>query len=469
MTPPTESSDAAFRVADAIRTEAPWEVFAQRIRRYEIHLNGRAIELERAPVLSEGYGIRLLRPRDGKIGTGFQASNDFSEAGIRESVTGAAAVAARSEFPAPSVALPGSVSGGGSTPEILDPALWARPLDSARAYVQSVFSAFDPHPHEAISFGSVKVSLVETSIANSAGARVRYPHTVVETEFAVKATGGPEGAPPGEYWVTDTARRLDPSPLPGLVAEWCRFAQDVRRAKAPPTGDLPVVLPASLTEQILPSVLGYRFTGGARLRELSPKLGAKLAVEGLSIHDDGRFPWAIASGPTDDEGAPAGRHALIRGGAVAELLYDSLRGAAFNAPTTGNAVRGVGFGHRDPVKFAHPPGEHSTTLVIEPGSGGTDAELIEAAGDGIWLQQLGWAVPDTVSGIFGGEIRIGYRIRGGKLAEPVRGGTVGGSALGPEGAPSMLTCLGAIGSKQHLVGDLAAPTLLVRPLAVAGA
>ncbi len=469
MTPPAESADTAFRVADRLRAEGPWEVFAQRIRRFEIHLNGRAIELERAPVLLEGYGIRLLRPRAEKIGTGFQASNDLSDEGIREAVGGAESVAARSEFPAQSIRLPGpSATGRGDVP-VFDETLWDRPLETARSYVEATFRAFDPHRNEVLSFGSVKVTLVETSIANSAGLRVRYPHTVVETEFAVKATGGPEGAGPGEYWVTDMARRLDPAALPGQVADWCRFAQDVRRAKPPPTGDLPVVLPTSLTMTILPTVLGFQFTGGARLREIAPPVGAKLGVDGLHVFDDGRFPWSVASGPTDDEGAPAGRHTLLRDGAVSELLYDSLRGAAFDAPSTGNAVRGLGFGYRDLYKFTHPPGEHSTTIVIEPGSGGSDAELVEAAGDGIWLQQLGWAVPDQVSGVFGGEIRIGYRIRGGKLAEPVRGGTVGGSAVAPPGSPSVLASLAGIGSEQHLVGDLAAPTLLVRPLSVSGA
>ena len=61
----------------------PWEVFGERIRRYEVHLVGSKIEITRGPIVLEGYGIRLFRTRDGATGVGHQASNDFSEEGIR--------------------------------------------------------------------------------------------------------------------------------------------------------------------------------------------------------------------------------------------------------------------------------------------------------------------------------------------------------------------------------------------------
>ena len=120
------------------------------------------------------------------------------------------------------------------------------------------------------------------------------------------------------------------------------------------------------------------------------------------------------------------------------------------------------------MRFTHTPSPANSTLVVEAGTDGTDAELAEIAGDGIWLQQLGWASPDPISGAFGGEIRIGYRIRNGKIAEPVRGGTIGGTVVAPPGTPSLLTSIAAIGSKARLVDDLSSPTLLVKTLTVAG-
>ncbi len=74
-----------------------------------------------------------------------------------------------------------------------------------------------------------------------------------------------------------------------------------------------------------------------------------------------------------------------------------------------------------------------------------------------------------MSASFGGEIRIGYRIRSGKIAEPVRGGTVGGVVFAPPGTRSLLANVEALGSRVELSDALAAPPVLVRPLTVAGA
>jgi predicted Zn-dependent protease len=219
---------------------------------------------------------------------------------------------------------------------------------------------------------------------------------------------------------------------------------------------------------ILPSVLGFRWTGSARLRELAPAKGTVVGVPELDVYDDGRFPWGPNTAPVDDEGVTTRRRTLISGGAVEEILYDVLHAGAFDVPSSGNGLRGTTFGSRDWLRFTSAPGVDSSTMIVEPGAGGTDAEIAEAAGEGIWLQQLGWASPDPISGTFGGEIRIGYRIRNGKIAEPVRGGTIGGTVLAPPGTPSLLTCIAAVGSEGRLVDDLFSPTLLVKSLTVAG-
>ncbi|HEV2166207.1 MAG TPA: metallopeptidase TldD-related protein, partial [Thermoplasmata archaeon] len=134
-----------------------------------------------------------------------------------------------------------------------------------------------------------------------------------------------------------------------------------------------------------------------------------------------------------------------------------------------------GAGHRGSAvlspwfHFMAPPTPSPTTMVLEPGAGGTDAEMIEAVGDGLWLDQLGYAFPDAISSTFGGEVRLGYVVERGKLTNPVRGGTVGGVVLGGPGEASMLQSVRSIGSHPSLVGRLSAPTISVGSLTVAGA
>jgi TldD protein len=456
----------SYRVADRLRTEAPWEVFGERARRYELHFNGRVIESVRGPLLVEGYGVRIFRPHGDRTGTGFQASTEVTDEGIAHTLADAEKVATHSDFPTKKVVLPSAVSMAGV--EVVDPHLWESPLPRLQAYVDALLAPFDTIKDVVPSFGSVRATLSENSLANSSGLRGTYRHTTAALELAVKAFGGPEGTPPGEYWVNQLERRVDPDHAGDPVAAWCQYARDARRAKAPPTGELPVVLPPSSLAGILPSVVGSRWTGTARLREIAPVPGSMVAGPNVTVHDDGRFPWAPNTAPMDDEGTPTRRRVLIETGAASELMYDVLHAGAFDVPASGNGFRGLSFGYRDWLRFTHAPTTGASTLVMAPGSGGTDMEIAEATGDGIWVQQLGWANPDPVSGSFGGEIRIGYRIRNGKIAEPVRGGTVGGTVLAPVGAPSLLTSIAAIGSEALLVDDLSCPTLLVRPLTVAG-
>ena len=459
---------AAFRVADQLAGKEPWEVFGERIRRYEIHLNGGKIEITRGPIALEGYGVRVFRNHDGVTGIGHQASNDFSPEGIREALSDAERGARHASFPSPDVVLPTGHGATGGIVEVLDRGLWEYPMDSLDAFVSALQTAFEGRKQSSLSFGSVRATLSETSICNSSGLRTGYGHTTVDLEVGVKAFGGPEGPAPGEYWVNDSDRRLRPAELGLRVTEWCRYAEDVRRGGPPPTGEMAVVVPPSVLAGILPTVFGGRFTGSARIRQVAPTSGTRLGAEIATIRDDGRIPWAPMSSPVDDEGVPQRRRTLLDHGAVSEILYDSLHAGTFRTNSTGSGFRGLSSGFRTWFRFLRPPLVGPSTITLDPGEGGTDAELVEAARDGIWVQQIGWSSPDPLTGAFGGEIRLAYRIRNGKLAESIRGGTVGGVALAHEGSPSLMTRLEAIGSRVGFSEPVLSPPVLVRPLAVAG-
>lgn len=468
MSSPRAGDAAAFRVSEHLVGSEPWEVFGERIRRYEIHLNGEKIEMTRGPIALEGYDIRLFRARDGATGVGCQASNDFSAEGVRAAVDDAERFGRYASFPTPRFELPTGRGAAGGIVEVLDRGLWEYPMDSLDGYVAALRAALEGRKGFALSFGSVRATLVETSICNSAGLHTSYGHTTVEVEVGVKAFGGPEGPAPGEFWLNDSDRRLRPSELGGRVTEWCRYAEDIRRGRPPPTGKLPVVLPPAVLAGILPTVFGGRFTGSAQLRGVAIQPGMKLGTELVTVQDNGRIPWAPMSSPVDDEGVPQRRRTLLDHGSVSEILYDTLHAGAFGTRSTGSGFRGLTSGFRTWYRFLQPPTVSPSTITLDPGDGGTDAELIEAAHDGIWVQEIGWSSPDPVSGAFGGEIRLGYRIRNGELGEPIRGGTIGGVALAPEGLPSLMTELVAIGSQTAFSEPVSSAPVLVRSLAVGG-
>ncbi|NNN18093.1 MAG: hypothetical protein HKL79_07020, partial [Thermoplasmata archaeon] len=404
-------SDLAFRVAEQLQIDGPWDVYAEHLARYEIHFDGTHIETVRGPVTIDGYGIRVLRKVEDQMGVGYQASDDASSSGISTVLADAESTARHARFPARAVVLPGSSPRALSDVEISDASLTARPREIVDDYVRELFARFEGRTGVQPSFGSVRATVGETTIANSFGLATSFRHTNVDFELAVKASGGPEGRPPGEYWVTRYQRRLDPRGLVADIDAWCQRAKDVRAARTPPAGQIPVVLPAYVLSEIVPPVVGFRMSGTARLRQMAPEPGTMYGTELVSIDNDGRLPWGGESAPVDDEGARTGRFALLDHGKTGELIYDSLHAGAFDRSSTAGAQRLGEFGRRAGSRFTSRPAPGPATLALHAGTGGTDAEVIEAVRDGIWVEQFGWAFPDPTSGAFGGEIRIGYRIR----------------------------------------------------------
>jgi predicted Zn-dependent protease len=461
-------SETAFRVSEELRsTEGLWDVFGESIRRFELHLNGTEVEMSRGPIVLEGYGYREIRPSNGGVRVGFAGSTDLSHRGIARTIEQAHTAGEFSKFPAKEVALPARTEAAAGV-ESWDPELWERPEESIARYAEELLAPFDGRKDARPSFGSLRLALIEATFANSAGAEGRARKTNVEFEFAVRSASGPEGPKAGEYWVNRRSCRLDHRTIGAEVGEWCRRAQDARAASPMPAGTDRVVLPTAVLSEILPATLGFRLSGPAALRGMMPALGSSVAASSVDLYDDGLFPFALSTSPWDDEGSPQVRRHLVEAGAFRQPIYDLLYASALGAQTSAS-------GRRDATTLAPwfhfmiAPHPSPSTMVLSPGPGGSDAEMIEAVGDGLWVDQLGYAFPDAVSSAFGGEVRLGYLIRGGKLTTPVRGGTVGGVVLAGPDQPSMMRSIRAIGSAPSLVGQLSAPTISVGSLSVAGA
>jgi predicted Zn-dependent protease len=470
MSAPTFGSETAYRAAEQVRRShvaGPWDLYGERIERFEIHLNGTRREMVRAPLRLEGVGLRVIRSHDGKLGVGFAATTDRSPESLTKAVSDAEATARYSRFPATAAELPSGRPQGPPT-ETVDRNAWATPLESLEAYVHELLTAFEGRPGIVPSFGSVHLTLAESTLANSSDLEYRASRTLVDLEVAIKAFGGPEGRPPGEYWVTSRGVQLDPSHLRADVDTWCTRAKDVRIAKAPPAGEQTVVLPPRVLTDVLPEILSFRLSGIAEIRGIAAKAGEELGTADVTIWDDGLFPFGVGTSSVDEEGNPQSKRPLVVGGKATTTLYDVLHGSAAGRSSTGSGLRDS-ISYSSWEHFSSPPNPLATTLVLATGDAGSDAELAEVAGEGIWVDQLGFAFPDALSAAFGGEIRIGYRIHHGKIAEPLRGGTVGGVVVAGVGERSLLNSVVALGKTAELTQHLSCPTLVVEKMSVGGA
>jgi predicted Zn-dependent protease len=469
MTPTGRSTTTAQRVAELLRppTTGSWEVFGEHLTHHELHFTGHQVEMRRGPVELEGFSLRVFARREKVLGVGVTASNDLTPTGVARALDVALRTAPVATFPASTLRLPdGSISGG--APKVVDARIRDDPVGAIEQFGSELLAQFPEGRSVRPSFGSIRVTYGESSVVNSAGADRRESATFAEFEWAIRSEGGAEGRAPGEYWVNNVSRRLDPRALGVDVPRWCTLAEDARRAQAPPAGDLDVIFPARVLLDIVPPVLGFRFSGAAQLRKMAPALGEQVASPQVSVSDDPHLEWGPGSCAFDDEGEATRRRPLIGQGRVEGLIYDALHASSLGVSQMGGAHRGSSLGSTW-FRFTHGVGPSASNLSIAPGDGGSDAELIESVQDGLWLDQLGYAFPDPFSGAYGGEIRIGYRIRHGKLAEPVRGGTVGGVVFGPAGTPSLLGGVTRVGTAAQQVGNLLSPALLTTKISVGGA
>jgi predicted Zn-dependent protease len=461
------NADTADRVADLIGKglPGPWDVFAQRLHRYEVHLVGRSTELHRGPLTIEGFGLRVMRSGDDRLRVGLASTDEVSRESVTAAIARAEAVAKFSSFPARSVELPSSVRGTSEVPTV-DPALRDRPEEAIEKFCHDLIARFDGMRDPVPSFGSVRASFTENSLRNSAGASARWFTTSVEFEFAVKSISSGGSGTPSEFWVNSLARRLDRQALHVDVEKWAQISHDMHGAKPPATGNQTVVFQPSVLAEIVPTILGYRLTGAARLRQQAPEPGSEVASPLVNLSDDPALPWGMRTAPVDDEGSARTALPLIQAGVSGPLAYDLLHGSKFEVPSNGHGIRVPVFG--EPYRFAGGLAPVTSNLVLATGDAGSDEELMERVGEGIWLEQLGYPFPDALGGTYGGELRAAYRIHRGKRAEPLRGGTVGGLLYGPKGTPNLLGGITALGSRAEQHNAFSSPAVAVENIAVAG-
>ncbi|MEJ5186717.1 MAG: TldD/PmbA family protein [Candidatus Geothermincolales bacterium] len=166
----------------------------------------------------------------------------------------------------------------------------------------------------------------------------------------------------------------------------------------------------------------------------------------------------------DDEGVPASRTPLIEEGVLVGYINDRKRAMRDGMPATGNGRR---------QSYRHLPIPRMSNTFIAAGSAKPE-EIIADTPLGLYAKKLGGGEVNPVTGDFIFSVTEGYMIRGGRLAEPVRGATLIGNG------PRVLLDIDAVaddldfdtgmcGKDGQLVPvTTGQPTLRVRELVVGG-
>ena len=190
-----------------------------------------------------------------------------------------------------------------------------------------------------------------------------------------------------------------------------------------PAGVLPVVLGAGWPGVMLHEAVGHGLEGDFNRKGssiYSGKIGEQVAAKGVTVVDDGTLQARRGSLNIDDEGTPTARNVLIEEGVLVGYMHDRQNARLMGQAPTGNGRR---------QSYAHQPMPRMTNTFMTAGNYCAE-EIIASVDDGLYATNFGGGQVDIVSGQFTFQCTQAYRIRGGKVAEPVRGATLIGN--GPE-------------------------------------
>jgi len=258
--------------------------------------------------------------------------------------------------------------------------------------------------------------------------------------------------------------------------EWNRSVDEALRqalvnleSVAAPAGEMPVVMGCGWAGVILHEAIGHGLEGDFNRKgtsAFSGRLGERVATPGVTIVDDGAIEQRRGSLTIDDEGTPTKRNILIEDGILKGYLQDRLNARLMGMEPTGNGRR---------ESFAHAPMPRMTNTFILAGKDDPD-ELVSRVKDGIYAKSFGGGQVDITSGKFVFSCTEAYRIRGGKVCEPLKGATLIGDG------PTVLTRVKGVGNDlaldegigmcgkggQSVPAGVGQPTLLIDGLTVGG-
>jgi TldD protein len=366
---------------------------------------------------SQGFGLRAVTGDS----TGYAHSNELSEAAIRR-----AADTVRAVKTGKSGAM--SLAPARTNKQLYSDENPLGGIDFARKValleeIDAYARAADPRVRQVSA--SVLGSWQAVEIIRADGHRVRDVRPLVRLNVSVvmgegdRQETGNEGA--GGRQSYDFL--FDEAHWKAQTEEAIRQAAVNLESVAAPAGEMTVVLGPGWPGILLHEAIGHGLEGDFNRKKTSAfagLMGERVAAEGITVVDDGTLGARRGSLSVDDEGTPTERTVLIEDGILKGYMQDRLNARLMGQKATGNGRR---------QSFAHAPMPRMTNTFMLAGDK-DPAEILASVKDGLYAVNFGGGQVDITSGKFVFSCTEAYRIKDGKLAEPVKGATLIGN--GPD-------------------------------------
>jgi hypothetical protein len=288
--------------------------------------------------------------------------------------------------------------------------------------------------------GDVTVLQERVAIASTGIPRVVTDESTLITAFVTAMVEARDAK--GSGWSTGT--RLDHFTDEAGVDAAQNAIQAIDGVRVP-SGAYTVVFGHQPVADLLNNLVVPSCTADAFYASATPflgKLGRRVAHPGLGIYDHGAAPGLMGSKAITCEGLPTGRTDLLRDGVLVGCLsnwYESRRllrdpRLAAKLGATGEAAiralsprNGFRFGAGGGRQFDAAPGVAASNVVVEGTDGVSRDELLRRVGDGLYIGRIWYTYP--INGLTAGDftctvVADSYRIRDGRLAEPLRPNTL---------------------------------------------
>ena len=446
-----------------------WDIYVEKAEEYDIQLRNFDVEVLRGPITNFGYAVRVMKPRNKKVGIGIGIGNSLRPACIKKCLDTASVGAGITEFPGYNLPKPSKYP----QVKVAD----YRIVSDAEALVkdkaEELISLLKPSKTVVPTFGKIRTYNVSTEISNSEGLHADKRETFFYIELALKAERGGQLA---EYLPLLFVRRTDDLQLEKQIPKWMKLAEDTLKAEVPKTAKTAVIFAPQILGNIFPNTLGFHCLGSSVYRGISRlEKGKQIGPMELTIYDDGIYDYGLGSSPFDDEGTPHSRTTLIENGIHKNFLYDAIYASALNVDSTGNGEKlptySLAFTRVD-QKYLMLPSVQPTNIVVKPGEMSLD-EMIASTKEGIYLEQLSNSSPDSLTTSFGSEIRNAYAIEKGELSTPLKGGQINGFLLDSLDAKGqrmkgLLNQISGISREDQISGRCVTPYFRFEDVQVAG-
>ncbi len=204
-----------------------------------------------------------------------------------------------------------------------------------------------------------------------------------------------------------------------IIAERDRYLDYARNAVDVEAGEYTCILAPLVTAMFTHESFGHKSESDFMLNDKTLQdewvMGKQVGNEKVSICDSGNMDNNGYT-PFDDEGNPAKETWLIKNGVLTGRLHDAKSASVLNEEITGNARA---------QSYYHSPMVRMTNTYLEKGEDAPE-DIISGVEDGIYVYGVNYG---TGSATFTMQPNLCYRIRGGKLCEPVRANVITGNVF----------------------------------------